>query len=116
MYAPRKITATEAADFIARAAAGEDIDNLPFRVLSTLGISAVRKFVNAYTADIYDFNPWYDQAEDAANNAIDGEAIILEIRGVESADRLPHTIMLDEDCFTWQIIDPPADTIGARHA
>ncbi len=95
------ITTTEAHAIIQN----EDSDFFPVRILNERGQTLVSEFVrkNASEPERINMGTYYSDAEDAAMNSGFGEAIILEIKSINSASGNPETITLDDSCFDWVI-------------
>ena len=97
------ITEAEAARII-----DSDADMLPFRLLTAEGKEAVARFVaeEARSPERHDLGAWLDAAKRAADNALFGEAIVLEMPALESAAGTPATLDLT-DHFSWALYSQP---------
>lgn len=99
----RTITATEARAIMAN----DEVDNLPSRIINEAGRAAVADFINSAAAEPerHNLEAWFADAEQAANDAGEGEAIIIEMRGLHTASHNPRTLTLEDECFDWIIND-----------
>lgn len=85
----------------------EDAENLPFRIINEAGQTAVAQFVNSQASDParHNLGAWYSDAEQAANDAIPGETIIIEMPGRSTVSGNPETLRMDDEHFDWLIND-----------
>lgn len=83
--------------------ADENAQYLPFRVINETGQAAVRAFIERVAADPakHSADAWYQEAEQAANDALLGEDIGIEMRGMHTSSRNPETLSLDKSNFDW---------------
>jgi hypothetical protein len=97
----RTITAAEALAYTG------DEDALPYRVLTAAGRQAVAMWVHSVAREPqrHSLDAWYETAEDAAGDASPGEAVIIEMRGHQTASGRPETLLLDDECMAWQVME-----------
>lgn len=89
--AAREILTDEAAEFA------------PFRVLNAAGQAEVTDWLRTVAKTEQTDAAWFADAEDAANNAAEGEAIIIEMRGASTLSGRPETLTVDPAGFDWWI-------------
>ena len=72
-----------------------------FRVINESG----KKIVNDWTMRVGDYThtAWLEEATCTANNAVPGEAIIIEMRGMDTLSGVPETLIIDDTCFDWMV-------------
>lgn len=99
----RTISAAEARAILAN----DEADSLPFRIINDAGRSAVAQFVNTAAAEPerHSLNAWYADAEQAANDAGEGEAIVIEMGRLHTVSRNPCTLELADSDFDWIVND-----------
>lgn len=83
----------------------EDADNLPFRVLNNSGKMRVIEWVNAAARrpESHKIEAWFDDAEDAANECVPGESVIIEMSQFDTASGHTETLMIDDTDFVWMV-------------
>ena len=86
-------------------AQGEEVDHFPARYINDAGRAAVSEWVTANARGTQNMPAWYADAECAANDALPGEAIIIEIRAMNSLTGNPITLTLDPGHFDWMAQD-----------
>lgn len=93
------ITQSEALALVA----DESTENLPYRIINERGYFKVLQWVHsvAHEPAFADPGAFATDAEQSANNAGPGEAVIIEMRGHQTKSRNPETLTLDDDCFDW---------------
>lgn len=67
--------------------------------LTQAGQAHVRDQVRAVATPGVDPDAWFADAEQAANDAADGQTIVIEVGRQHAADGRPHTITLDRTLF-----------------
>lgn len=67
--------------------------------LTQAGQAYVRDQVRAAATPGVDPDAWFSDAEQAANDAADGEEIVIEVSAQHAADGRPHTITIDRTMF-----------------
>ncbi|ADV01252.1 hypothetical protein [Alicycliphilus denitrificans] len=99
----RTISAAEARAILLN----DEAESLPFRIINDAGRSAIAQFVNTAAAEPerHSLNAWYAEAEQAANDAGESEAIVIEMGRLHAASRTPCTLELVDSDFDWTIND-----------
>jgi len=95
-------TAHQITEAQAREIMGDDnAEYVPFRVINKSG----KKIVNDWTMRVgnYMHTAWLEDAEHAANDAVPGEATIIEMRGMDTLSGVPETLAIEDSCFDWMI-------------
>lgn len=97
----KTITESEALQIIA----DDEAENMPYRVINAAGRAAVATWVKttASESDRHNLDAWYTDAERAANDAIVGESIRIEMRGMHTASGNPVTLDLPAAAFDWVV-------------
>ena len=82
-----------------------DAERMPYMVINEAGKKAVSQFVfdTAWQPAKHSLDSWYSYAEQVANDASEGESIVIEMRSVYTVTRVPCTLRLDAECFDWAI-------------
>lgn len=98
MHEYKAITEDEARQLI-----NADAECLPWRQITTDGMNTVSEWVRktAKEPDKHNLSEWHSEAQGAANNAAEGEDIIVEMHGFQTATGNPETIKLNRSLFTW---------------
>ena len=81
----------------------DNADYAPFRVVNESGKIAVQSWLGRIAKADQNADAWFTDAEDAANNASQGESIIIEMRGFNTISGNPETLTIDDTCFDWMV-------------
>jgi len=67
-------------------------------------LETIAQWVNsvALRPEIQDLDAWVIEAEDVANNAMENEDIVIEMRGFATSSGRPETLTLRRNEFTWE--------------
>ncbi len=89
----------------ARALIAAEADELPFITISDSGRQAVRAWLQdvARLPGTHNSDAWYDEAEQAANNAAQGEAIGIEMSGRMTRTGNPAVLWMEPAHFEWSV-------------
>ena len=67
-------------------------------------LETIAQWVNsvALNPEIQNLDAWVIEAEDVANNAMENEDIVIEMRGFATNSGRPETLTLKRNEFTWE--------------